>query len=39
MKNTDDLRIVNEKELITPEQLLDLLPISETAAEVTAQGR
>jgi 3-deoxy-7-phosphoheptulonate synthase len=39
MKNTDDLRIAAEKELITPVQLLELLPITESAAEVTAQGR
>lgn len=39
MKNTDDLRIANEKELITPAQLIEMLPISETAAETTAKGR
>ena len=39
MKNTDDLRITDEKELITPAQLIEMLPISETAAETTAKGR
>lgn len=39
MKNTDDLRIANEKELLTPVQLLELLPITEMASEVTAKGR
>jgi len=39
MKNTDDLRIIDEKELITPAQLLDVLPISEKAAETTSKGR
>ena len=39
MKNTDDLRIVDEKELITPAQLIEMLPISEKAAETTAKGR
>jgi 3-deoxy-7-phosphoheptulonate synthase len=39
MKNTDDLRIKGEKELLTPEMLLDILPITEAAAESTAQGR
>ena len=39
MKNTDDLRILDEKELITPAQLLDVLPISEKAAETTAKAR
>ena len=39
MKITDDIRIAGEKELITPAQLLDVLPITETAAETTAKGR
>ena len=39
MKNTDDLRIAGEKELITPEQLIEMLPITEMAAETTAKGR
>lgn len=39
MKNTDDLRIVGEKELLTPAQLLEILPITEKAAETTAKGR
>lgn len=39
MKNTDDLRIAGEKELLTPEQLLEILPITEAAADATATGR
>lgn len=39
MKNTDDLRILNEKELIAPEQLLEMQPITEVAAETTAKAR
>jgi len=39
MKNTDNLRIVSEKELIAPEQLLEMQPISEVAAETTATAR
>jgi len=39
MKNTDDLRIAGEKELLTPSQLLEMLPITEMAAETTSKGR
>lgn len=39
MKNTDDLRIAGEKELLTPMQLLEILPMTEAAAETTAKGR
>ncbi|MGH1539552.1 MAG: 3-deoxy-7-phosphoheptulonate synthase [Arenicella sp.] len=39
MKNTDDLRITGTKELLAPEQLLELFPITEQAAETTAQAR
>ena len=39
MKNTDDLRIAGEKELLTPMQLLEILPMTEKAAETTAKGR
>ena len=39
MKNTDDLRILSEKELLAPEQLLEMQPITEVAAETTAKAR
>lgn len=39
MKNTDNLRILGEKELITPEQLIEIQPITEMAAETTASAR
>jgi len=39
MKQTDNLRITSEKELIAPEQLLEMQPISEVAAETTANAR
>ena len=39
MKNTDDLRITGEKELVTPVQVLEMLPITEMAADTTSKGR
>ncbi|MDT8397902.1 MAG: 3-deoxy-7-phosphoheptulonate synthase [Pseudomonadales bacterium] len=39
MKNTDDLRILEMKELLSPEQLLAEYPISPVAAETVYQTR
>lgn len=39
MRQTDDLRIAETKELISPEQIHEQLPISEAAAETTAKAR
>ena len=39
MKQTDDLRIAATKELVSPAQIHEQLPISETAATTTAQAR
>ena len=39
MKNTDDLRIVAQKELLSPDQLFQELPITDKAAETVANAR
>ncbi len=39
MKQTDDLRIVGTKELLSPAQLLEQFPISDKASETTMYGR
>jgi len=39
MKQTDDLRIAATKELVSPAQIHEQLPISGVAAATTAQAR
>ena len=39
MKQTDDLRIAATKELVSPAQIHEQLPLSEAAAECTAKAR
>jgi 3-deoxy-7-phosphoheptulonate synthase len=39
MKQTDDLRIIGTKELVSPAQIREQYPISEQAAETTMYGR
>ena len=39
MPKVDDLNVVSQEVLITPEQLKQELPASDSAAEVVANGR
>lgn len=39
MRQTDDLRIAETKELVSPVQIHEQFPISDTASETTAQAR